>query len=172
MVSNEDIHLKSKEANFLMIRTGLLIPALPEPSETIINSLAECDASMDDIDLFKPSNRSKRRKAVKRRRLNGFIAFRSYYSRAAKSHSSQRKLSSLLAKVWKEEANKHVWSTYASVYNETGGNDDFILWLEKNLEQNEKDSTRSFTQKRKHHAFINDIEDVFLTSQANKNLAN
>lgn len=139
------------------------IPPLPKASESVRRSLAECNAHISDIDLFKPSNRSKRRKTTCGRRLNGFLAFRIFYSRAAKDSASQKKLSSLLAKAWSEDVNKHIWSTYASVYNETGGTDEFIPWLEKTLNKTKQQTGSRTTCKTQTNAFINGIEDVYLT---------
>lgn len=150
------------EPQVSILQSTLNLPALPQASDLIKEYLAECNATMTDLDSFKPSIRSKRRKQNSRRRLNGFMAFRIYYSRAAKDSSLQKKLSSLLAKAWKEETKRLTWTTYASLYNETGGSDSFILWLHKCLGNKQRRLSSSVTSKILSNAFINDIEDVFV----------
>lgn len=145
-----------------VFRMKYLVAPIPEASESLKHALAECNASMDEVDRFKVSKRSEYRRVKGNRRLNGFMAFRIYYSRAAKDSASQKKLSALLAKAWKNDNNKHIWSTYASMYNETGGEDAFIFWLEKSLSTHGKTKQTQITRKTPPNVFINGVEDIFL----------
>lgn len=161
MVKNK---LPKAQPTFCIFRTITPIKPVPEASEILKSALAECDICMTEIDPFKSSKRTKNGRTRSNRRLNGFMAFRIFYSRAAKDSASQTKLSSLLAKAWKEDPHKHVWSTYASLYNETGGNDPFIGWLQKALgDSNYINPKKRLVRKTSTKVFLNNIEDVFLS---------
>lgn len=118
--------LPQNGVSFGIFQTQVL-PELPEPSEYIKDILAACKTRIKAEPL--QSNKRSRRKANTRRRLNGFIAFRAFYSRTVRDSQLQKHLSSLLGKAWKAEINRNVWEIYATLYNETGGDESFLNWL-------------------------------------------
>jgi hypothetical protein len=68
-----------------------------------------------------------------RTRLNGFIAFRAFYSQDICDPTNQRELSKALSKVWSEsEELQQVWTRYAAEYNSQypdNSTTPFVTWL-------------------------------------------
>lgn len=135
------------------------IPMLPPPSIElleILNSEKVADPTYSPRRL-----RSRKRKP----KINGFIAFRSFHSRAIKNTRKQQEISSSLAKVWEVEPNREVWNYYALLYNETAKGEEFISWLYRNLGMNDDAncSIKQISKVKKTH-FLSKIEDVFIQS--------
>lgn len=65
--------------------------------------------------------------------LNGFMAFRSFYTQHISAPTSQRELSTALSKAWSQDENlKNIWTRYAADYNSQScknGNVPFVSWL-------------------------------------------
>lgn len=62
--------------------------------------------------------------------MNGFTAYKSYYSRNLTS-VSQGVLSSALSKVWATEKNQYIWDLYANVFRRYKRCESFPEWLDK-----------------------------------------
>ncbi|KAK7205121.1 hypothetical protein BZA70DRAFT_174026 [Myxozyma melibiosi] len=60
--------------------------------------------------------------------INGFIGFRTFYSRMFLNLHQQR-LSSVLAKVWATYENKDFWNKYAALYGSEPRKESFTEWL-------------------------------------------
>ncbi|CCE85849.1 Piso0_005485 [Millerozyma farinosa CBS 7064] len=124
------------------------LPSLPSPSLELKNILlnfssANHDFDNDEWDFFglgldskghkKTTSRRYKPKGRRTRSLNGFMAFRSFYSRSISNVEHQRQLSSLLGSLWQTEPNKNIWNRYAIEYNTRATNQDFVEWLCKAL---------------------------------------
>lgn len=73
--------------------------------------------------------RTKRPKSYMSKRINAFIAFRSYYSRQVNDYDEQISISRFLSVAWKNE-NKELWRSYALLYNSSNSNIPFVDWLQ------------------------------------------
>lgn len=115
------------------------LPSLPTPSIDLQDILVRFNQTrgnyIDDsswgsqIFDMKMSTRKSRIRCKKTRCLNGFMAFRSFYSRSISNVEHQRELSTLLGKLWKDEPNREIWNRYAIEYNSQAINQDFVDWL-------------------------------------------
>lgn len=98
--------------------------------------------------IAKPKKRPKKR-TKEFRKINAFIAYRSFYTTAVTDAKLQRDLSVMLAETWKNERRKDVWQMYAASYNETAARETSILgfvdWLceRLNLRFPEEEATSS-----------------------------
>ena len=113
-------------------------PTIPESSLELKNLLH----SYDNIAICSSSGESSKSgtspkklikvktKISKPKRLNGFIAFRSYYSKSINNPSLQRQLSKELAQLWLKEPQQNIWKRYAIEYNRSCENVPFIEWLD------------------------------------------
>lgn len=161
--ANEEVktgdHIYSRSSQFCVLRLGEL-PKLPRESENLQAILRRFDCV--PCSHVPKLTKQKNRKMLKRR-LNGFIAFRSFYSRRVNSSLMQKELSSLLGQVWKREPNRSVWICYALQYNETGGEENFIDWLYRNLglASTTRNPRKQISRACKSHGLEN-VEDVFL----------
>lgn len=62
--------------------------------------------------------------------LNGFTAFRAYYSKNTRSYKEQIELSRQLAKIWKVDTELHdLWSRYVNEYKVSSTSDSFVEWM-------------------------------------------
>lgn len=114
------------------------LPSLPFPSTDLQDVLVKynqmndggsyVDSLFNPLSIKKKSRRCKLR-SNKTKCLNGFLAFRSFYSRSIFNVDHQRQLSSLLGKLWRKEPNQEVWNRYAIEYNNQASNQDFVGWL-------------------------------------------
>ncbi|CAY72149.1 uncharacterized protein PAS_chr4_1001 [Komagataella phaffii GS115] len=101
------------------------------------------------------------------KRINAFIAFRSYYSRQVNDYNKQISISRLLSVAWKNE-NKELWRSYALLYNSSNSNIPFVDWLQTKGPKNSKRTstvTKSFISWNELLSTRNKIEDVFLDLQ-------
>lgn len=145
-----------------------VLPELPKPSKKVEGILLHCNSNsnekFDTKGSIKVSKRRKKTKKTKKRKINGFIAFRTFYSRSIGDSTTQKQLSSKLGEAWGSEQNREIWNCYALRYNETGGLNDFITWLLKNLQGNiDCNQNRPARKKfvRQSDLFRN-VEDVFI----------
>lgn len=104
---------------------------------------------------YKEQNRLK----VKKTSLNGFIAFRTYYSNIGKSYEDQSKLSTKLAQIWKCDISlQKVWDSFAEEYNISESHLPFIHWFEKNKTQlKPKDDVFIMQRANISHLVVEDI---------------
>lgn len=107
-------------------------------------SLPKIPATTDELDMilttFKSLNRDNTQEKTRRliskfKKINGFIAFRSFYTKSIRNPKSQRLLSRSLGQIWDHYPNKKVWNRYAQEYNETAEEQDktFVEWLSTRL---------------------------------------
>lgn len=137
------------------------LPQLPQPSPQL-QEILRLAGSAPSVSRRQVRRKSGSRK--KKRRINGFIAFRCFYSRAAKSSQSQKELSTSLGKIWESEPNRNIWNCYALHYNETGEDEEFMDWLYRNLKlANGLPLPKQVVKPYPSHINSN-VEDVFLES--------
>ncbi|ODQ80461.1 hypothetical protein BABINDRAFT_195843 [Babjeviella inositovora NRRL Y-12698] len=67
----------------------------------------------------------------KKKKLNAFMAFRSYYTKFICNATSQRELSIRLAGLWKTYKHQKVWQRYCAQYNSTDRIESFFDWLQR-----------------------------------------
>lgn len=138
------------------------IPTIPAPSPHLSKILADCNSlhqasNLSRVFLLKKSKSRNKKK----RRINGFIAFRSFYSKSIKGASTQRELSTKLSTAWRAEPNRHIWKCYALQYNAAGGEEDFISWLLRNLGISNEKPVQTILRTSQNKV-LNNVEDVFL----------
>lgn len=109
------------------------IPDLPIPSSSLKKLLFEFNNLAQDENIIKhPSLARKKTKTLISYKINGFIAFRSFYAKSIPNPVYQRKLSRSLADIWSEEENKEVWERYSQMYKVSKAylnNKTFVEWL-------------------------------------------
>lgn len=137
------------------------LPPLPSPSKWLQEILTSINFADPMYHPCKLKSRYENRK--RKSKINGFIAFRSFYSRAIKSPKPQQEISASLAVAWKLEPNRKVWNYYALLYNETAKDEEFLYWLYRSLGIID-DASCSVKQISKVNDtyFLSKIEDVFL----------
>lgn len=107
------------------------LPSLPEISPELLETLEHLKELQK-----KCLNIKRRRKRVtnqqpKVSKMNGFTAFKSFYSRNFTA-LNQGVLSSYLSKVWVTEKNQHIWDLYAYLFRRYKRSETFSNWLLKN----------------------------------------
>lgn len=160
-----DPHIADQHPAFTVLQATRL-PDIPLPSSRLQNLL--CQYQFDDIHANKKASRSKKNRAgtdqKRKRRMNGFIAFRSFYSKTIKGTSHQKELSSKLAAIWKDEPSHQTWNCYALQYNATGGEETFVNWLNRKLGFENAVEVDDTLRIYKNHTLKN-VEDVFLETR-------
>nr|AZQ56685.1 MAT alpha 1 protein [Suhomyces emberorum] len=108
------------------------MPPIPVPSEELkklliqFNTLNEPSILLNDFKRVK----TKGKQITNFGKINGFIAFRSFYCKNIKNSVHQILLSSELANIWRDEINKKTWSLYAYLYNVRDDKSiPFVIWL-------------------------------------------
>ncbi|KAG7805696.1 hypothetical protein KL921_005399 [Ogataea angusta] len=112
------------------------LPQIPTTSPSLKRLLSEYGSKDNGSDRSNKVARKKptRHKVQKgRKRLNGFMAFRSFYSRNITNYNSQKALSQALAHAWNREKHQQVWSLYATQYNHSKSMEPFSKWLDLKL---------------------------------------
>lgn len=143
-VKNETINMRrQRQVKSMQVVFFTELPSLPTPSldlQEILVKFKQATGSFPGDTLWESEMfdmkipiRKNRNRCKKTRCLNGFMAFRSFYSRSISNVEHQRELSSLLGKLWKNEPNKAIWNRYAIEYNSQAINQDFVDWLFKAL---------------------------------------
>lgn len=135
------------------------LPHIPQPSEELRRILRSCEGALSAPEIEKRKFRKRKGKG----KLNGFIAFRAFYTKAIKDPKLQIQLSQILSKVWENEPNRSIWNCYALRYNETANGEEFMHWLYRNLGLIKDSGIHSHQVSRacKSHILSN-VEDVFL----------
>lgn len=134
------------------------LPPLPKPSPELKQALID----LNDENPLDVSRKSKKRHLSSRNgRMNAFTAFRAFYSRSISSIERQRRLSTLLSKIWFDDPHKDVWKRYAFEYNNDNQLMDFVSWLCHSLNINsEKKVSNQYTHIDPTNPV--DVEDVFI----------
>lgn len=118
-------------------------PPLPKPSQELKQVLITFNEFSKTIPNSKKSTKIKKFK-----KINGFFAFRSFYSRFIKGSELQRRLSKELGVLWKKEVCKDVWVRYAYEYSKLEPQKGFVEWLCERLNiQSKKLSIMSINSK-------------------------
>ncbi|AET37263.1 uncharacterized protein Ecym_1114 [Eremothecium cymbalariae DBVPG len=120
---------------------------IPEPPKELLRYIKQQNFEFEDI---KQSNNNKSIAyseetdiPKKRKKINEFMAFRSYYSRFFRGIVPQLELSRILAQLWHEKPKmKRTWEMFAEHYNMEQPDQSFPEWLEKTY-------TSSYTPKGK-----------------------
>ncbi|ODV95197.1 hypothetical protein PACTADRAFT_33775 [Pachysolen tannophilus NRRL Y-2460] len=69
-----------------------------------------------------------------KKKMNGFMAYRSFYTKNINNVTQQTELSAILAKSWSmDDVNQTIWKRYATQYNKESSNTPFVEWLHKEL---------------------------------------
>ena len=149
------------------------MPPLPEPSPGLkevlekFNGNGETARNRRSQVEFPLLGHKKRSRSKAGHRLNGFMAFRSFYSRSVYDADHQRQLSSLLGSLWKNEPKQDVWNRYAIEYNSRASKEDFIEWLTRvlGLEQGICDPSTNVVKNSKWQFSSNtqdcSVEDIY-----------
>ncbi|KAG7885287.1 hypothetical protein KL936_005417, partial [Ogataea polymorpha] len=112
------------------------LPQIPTTSPLLKRLLTEygaIDNGKDSLNKVAPKKSSRHRVQKEKKRLNGFMAFRSFYSRNIANYNSQKALSQDLADAWNREKHQQIWSLYAIQYNHSKSKEPFSRWLEMKL---------------------------------------
>ncbi|ODV65275.1 hypothetical protein HYPBUDRAFT_154089 [Hyphopichia burtonii NRRL Y-1933] len=136
------------------------LPDLPTPPSKLQNILIEFNRlNEDSLRSVKKKSRPKNSK----RTINGFFAFRTFYSKSIFKPDHQRQLSSLLAEAWREEKKKSIWDKYAVVYRLQAPDIGFFDWLcaNLNLETSTNKPEVNSPEMKKHS--LGRVEDLFLS---------
>lgn len=137
------------------------LPSLPDPSPRLLDLIEKSNSNTTKL-AFK----SAKLKLMKKRKMNGFMAFRSYYSSLLRSLDCQRELLSTLATLWKEEYGKNVWRFYAVQYNEHGGEEAFSTWLNRRLKGGRITRAPTLVHKKYEGLLYENVEDVFIEKES------
>ncbi|SCU94932.1 LAMI_0F00232g1_1 [Lachancea mirantina] len=79
------------------------------------------------------TNNRREEKTNKRRSINSFIAFRSYYSKCITKKVTQQKLSSVLSEFWsKNPKEQKAWDLLSHQYNKENDGQVFVEWIHQN----------------------------------------
>lgn len=116
-----------------------ILPPIPPRSRYLNRTLEELSKLHTASSGKGRSSKIRRRKpsylANKISRINGFTAFKSYYSRFAPA-VCQGIVSSALSKVWQRDSHQNVWDSYARHYRQYQRSEGFCDWLDKTAQQN------------------------------------
>lgn len=130
-ISPEFIEFNSAQEGRLECNHVENLPPIPLPSQELLQALGELQR-LHSIGLMKCRNKIRKRRTSttgnKISRINGFTAFKSYYSRHA-SAVCQGVVSSMLSKVWLRDRNQDVWDNYALHYRRYQRKEPFCEWL-------------------------------------------
>lgn len=133
-------------------------PYIPLLSKGFHNVLARFNTTDFERKLSRSRKKGNR---VLKKKLNGFIAFRTYYSRSVHNVDLQRQLSSFLATAWQKEGNKEVWNRFAAEYSAQATDMGFPQWLD-NVQSKTENLGFTYVKYNNMTFQFNEIEDVFL----------
>lgn len=138
------------------------LPKLPEPTGPLKAFLCKYESDLKEhLTLpYRPKRTQRNGLKPKARRINGFMAFRTFYSKAIKLTSSQPEVSSELATIWKNEKCQKIWHCYALRYNATGGDQSFLIWLNRSLGLTPAQKDSKVLRTSRSNIYSN-VEDVF-----------
>ncbi|GME98805.1 unnamed protein product [Ambrosiozyma monospora] len=136
------------------------LPDIPEPCEKLKKLLSGYQETSQKR-RFYTKKVTKKKKLKKQSLNNGFMAFRSYYSKHISKFNIQTSLSRHLADLWKEEKHQHVWQRYAEEYNRSKTNLLFVRWLEESTGNLPQADEIDHTFKQVYVASNTIVEDVY-----------
>lgn len=142
--TNQKMHVTSEFIDFNGPQDGTqtcnhreILPPIPEPSPDLLRAL-EILRKLHHSCLSKQKRKRKPQQRIpKVSRMNGFTAFKSFYS-CNLSAVGQGTLSSVLSKVWTIDKNQHVWDLYANLFRRYKRSETFPEWLVKNSIQSKE----------------------------------
>lgn len=143
-------------------------PQLPTESVVVLQSLDKLKQKSLTYKRTKPKRQYSSNRKKARTSLNGFMAYRAYYSKDVDIPILQIELSRLLASCWKKTKNQKVWNRYAQEFNASSKSLPFLEWLNEALRDSKKEDVmivkeKSWSQKSKISNLV--VEDVFYTKQ-------
>lgn len=87
----------------------------------------------NNLDMYNTTHVHKKKTKNKKTNVNGFTAFRAYYSKFGKSYKEQESLSKELAIYWKNEPSiQKEWRGYSEEYKVADTNLSFVDWFDLN----------------------------------------
>lgn len=140
------------------------LPNLPKPSPELKRTLIEFNN-----EVLRESTRKRKKQTIytKKGKINGFMAFRAFYSRSIFSSERQRQLSVLLSKVWAKDSNQGVWNRYADEYNKDERKLYFVEWLCDALSIEVKSEvSHQYTSKEPSRS--GEVEDIFAVTHQSR----
>lgn len=130
------------------------LPPLPIPSPALRQLLLKFNgnSSKSRVSIKKAKSRTPKLRK-KKKVINAFIAFKSFYSKCIGGIKRQRRITTLLAEIWEKDIDKQIWKRYAFEYNKSDRDDNFIDWLCKAMNiQDKQESPENFSSS----LFLND----------------
>ncbi|QPG74397.1 hypothetical protein FOA43_001725 [Brettanomyces nanus] len=103
-----------------------------------------------------------RSRNTKKQTMNGFTAFRSFYSRNIRAYKSQIDLSQRMAKIWNEDKKLQLlWCGYVEEYKSSNTCEAFTFWLDlkKNALSSDLQSPTISQTNEMSHFFVEDVYD-------------
>jgi hypothetical protein len=98
-----------------------------------LKSLLQKYLDKNNLDILTATHATKRKKRKRKTIVNGFTAFRSYYSKFGKSYEEQEQLSKELATFWKNEPSiQPEWHAYSEEYKVAETDLSFVEWFDNN----------------------------------------
>nr|QFP92358.1 silenced mating-type protein ALPHA1 [Ogataea thermomethanolica (nom. inval.)]QGW56840.1 mating-type protein ALPHA1 [Ogataea thermomethanolica (nom. inval.)] len=121
------------------------LPEIPVASHFLTKALATfaIPNSLKTRSTPKVAKQALKKHLSKKKRLNGFLAFRSFYSHNVLGYHNQKVLSRVLAQAWGKEPHQIIWSRYALEYNHSNTKLSFHEWLCDQIGQKERYFSRS-----------------------------
>jgi hypothetical protein len=140
------------------------LPDIPRASEALLKVLEEFQPPNLLVSLDNSTARGVKRVTKKKPHVNGFLAYRIYYCSRLQSlvnMDQQRKFSTLISKVWKDEQHKDSWKRFASEYNRSVTNLPFPEWLQSMQESTPEVDIRPIAHTNTWSHRTNNVEDIF-----------
>lgn len=141
------------------------IPKIPRASEALLKVLEEFQSPNYLVPLDNSIGRGAKRISRTKPHVNGFLAFRIYYCSRLQSlvnMDQQRKFSTLISEVWKDEQHKNTWKRFASEYNRSDKNLSFPEWLQSMQECTQGEVIRPPANANTWRQRTNNVEDIFI----------
>lgn len=132
-VNKQRSRAMGKVSKMPTIFIGKLTPKYNIPSnlQNLLQKYIE-NNNIDSHNNNHNNNQRRKKKDPKRKTIvNGFTAFRTYFSKFGKSYKDQEKLSKELAIFWnKEPSTQDVWHGYSEEYKASDTNLSFVHWFD------------------------------------------
>ncbi|TID27169.1 hypothetical protein CANINC_002751 [Pichia inconspicua] len=130
----------------------------PKRLQDLLQNISPGFRNRAERTIYKSNIRIKEKKTS----MNGFIAFRTYYSNIGKTYEDQSRLSKELAAIWKNDASlQREWQTFAEEYNASGNELPFLNWFELNKTDLKPQENDVVTQRTNiSHLIVEDIYPV------------
>lgn len=139
IINLDFIDFNSPEDGSQLCQHAEILPPIPPQSKCLIQTLQELKG-LHIASLKKSRHKPRRRKPTpkmnKVSKINGYTAFKSYYSRHV-SNVCQGMVTSMLSKVWLKYDHQDIWDTYARHYRRYKRTEAFSEWLDRNTRAEE-----------------------------------